>query len=241
MLRHSGYLQRCGAILIFLMSTAIASAEELTLRDEALAHTIEGRQYLKYLVSCALPEKVNVVTTVDQVRFVFPGLMGLAPQWSKQPLSLTEQRRVSACILARTNFYGKPVLVSLRGNESTLPDSVKANRKDRRAFPFYEAGFFGNIFLEQPVAYVCGPTLTHKRKQYLESSFRVCSFPAEPAVTNANGQAVSRCQFIMVGPCYRANFRQAGINYTPDVLKVYLAGPQQLQTSRDKQPVATKK
>ncbi len=101
----------------------------------------------------------------------------------------------------------------------------KANRKDRREFLFYEAGFFGNLFLEKPVAYVCSPALTPKRRQHLESSFRVCSFPSDVSDPKSRTLSMSRCQCMMVGSCNRFNYKQDGINYSPDVLKVYLVGP----------------
>ena len=237
MLRHCDFIQRSGAVFILLFASTLVLASDLVLRDESFAKTAEGRQYLNYLVSCALPEDITVVVEVEQQRYRFPGLMGLAPQWSKQPLTLTEQRRVSSCLFARTNFFGKPVIISLRSDVSTMPDSVKANRRERKEFPFFEAGFFGNIFLEQPQAFVCSPTLTPKRQEHLASLFRVCSFPAQvgdlgyqdPTGKDAKAPALSRCHFIQVGTCDRRHFKQNGVDYTADVLKVYLPGPVKTQ------------
>src|SRR4051812_30803658 len=95
----SGLLRFCALVFLLAASTALPAAE-LMLRDEKLAQTPEGRQQLKYLVSCAVPEGTTVIAIAGNERFAFPGSMGLAPGWTTQPLTDGERRRVSACMLA---------------------------------------------------------------------------------------------------------------------------------------------
>src|SRR4051795_3658836 len=40
-----------------------------------------GREFLKYVVSCALDEDDSVSFRVDGTKYVFPGSLGLAPDW----------------------------------------------------------------------------------------------------------------------------------------------------------------
>jgi hypothetical protein len=222
MSRCTGLLLRYGALLFLLATSAALPAAELMLRDEKLAQTAEGREQLKYLVNCALPADATVVAVADNQRFSFPGGMGLAPGWATKPLTAAEQRRVSACMLARTNRFGVPVQLSIRSDAADAPTSLHADADERREFSFFEAGFFGNLFLEQPEGYVCTGDTPSQRMPHLRSLLRVCSLPMTGTET-ASG--ISRCGFVMVGACKGRPFVQNGTDYSSDVLNVYLPGP----------------
>ncbi len=222
MLRCTGLFLRYVALLFLLATAGAGHAIEFTLRDEKLAQTAEGRQQLKYLVNCALPADASVIAVVDDQRFSFPGGMGLAPEWATQPLTAAQQRRVSACMLARTNRFGVPVQLSIRSEATDAPESLRTDADERRAFPFFEAGFFGNLFLEQPEGYVCTGETQPQRTPHLRSLLRVCSLPMSGAHA-ASG--ISRCGFVMVGACKERPFMQNGADYSSDVLNVYLPGP----------------
>lgn len=220
--RCTGLLLRYGALLFLLAPSAALPAAELMLRDEKLAQTAEGRQQLKYLVNCALPADATVIAVADNQRFSFPGSMGLAPDWATRPLTAAQQRRVSACMLARTNRFGVPVQLSIRSDATDAPESLHTDADERRKFPFFEAGFFGNLFLPQPEGYVCTGDTPPQRTPHLRSLLRVCSLPLSGADA-ASG--ISRCGFVMVGACKERSFVQNGTDYSSDVLNVYLPGP----------------
>lgn len=222
MSRCTGLLLRYGALLFLLAISAAGDAAELMLRDEKLAQTAEGRQQLKYLVNCALPADDTLIAVADNQRFSFPGGMGLAPEWATRPLTAAQQRRVSACMLARTNRFGVPVQISIRSDAADAPESLRTDADERRAFPFFEAGFFGNLFLEKPEGYVCTGETPPQRTPHLRSLLRVCSLPmtGEHAASG-----ISRCGFVMVGACKEHAFVQNGTDYSSDVLNVYLPGP----------------
>ncbi|HEY5800407.1 MAG TPA: hypothetical protein VIT92_09305 [Burkholderiaceae bacterium] len=210
----------CGLLLLIL--SAPAHAADLTLQDETLARTAEGRNLLKYLVSCAMPAGATIVTGEGTQRHTFAGSMGLAPEWAKRALSPAEQRLVSACILARTNRFGVPVMLSMRSQAPGGPSSLQADEQERAEFPFYEAAFFGNLFEAQPTAYVCTGTRDASREIHLRRLLRVCSLVDardEPA------PGLSRCRFRIVGTCGELPYLQNGVDYSAETIHIYLPGP----------------
>jgi len=205
---------------IFFMGgfASVAIAKELPLRNDALAQTEQGRQMLKYLIKCALPETDSVFVTVDGTKYTFGGSVGWVPSWAERAMTDVEKRQMSACMAAHTNFFGKPVQISLRSDDPTAPPGLQTSAAERTAFPFFEAGFFGNYFVANPVSYVCLGDLSAGREQHLESLLRVCSLE-HPTVAG-----FSRCNFKIVGLCKDNPFVQEGVDYSKEVLRVYLPG-----------------
>src|SRR5262249_15774984 len=70
------------------------------------------RQFLTYAYSCAMPEgsTLHIVIDGDDLG-TYQGALGLAPEWGAEGGHCDErcQRWVTACLLARTNFWGVPV------------------------------------------------------------------------------------------------------------------------------------
>lgn len=118
--------------------------------------------------------------------------MALAPGWLDRELTTDEQRWVSACMFARTNYFGKHIEISMRGNHPTAP-SLKITPKEEQSFTLYEGGFFGNIFLEHPVAYTCTGQRTEAEKKDPILQWRVCTQPEK--------LPFSKCHFIITGSC----------------------------------------
>ncbi len=130
----------------------------------------DSREVLEYVVSCALPAGKKVDVTVGGVAYSFPGSLGLAPQW-EQPggtCNASCQEWVSSCVIARLDYLGEYVPISLRGSMSVLA----ATPLETAAYSVAEGAYYGNIFLPTPVMYacvapgqvglsrVCGPTTT---------------------------------------------------------------------------------
>jgi hypothetical protein len=84
------------------------------LADPTLASTAAKRKQLTYLVRCALPADVTVYADIEGERFTFPGSIGLAPRWLTEAMTPSEERWVSACLLAHVNYFGKHVRISIR-------------------------------------------------------------------------------------------------------------------------------
>lgn len=206
--------------IFFLAGFAsVAMAKELPLRNDALAQTENGRQLLKYMVKCALPETDTVFVTVAGTKYTFHGKVGWVPGWIDRAMTDAEKRKMSACMAAHTNFFGKPVQISLRSDDPAAPQTLQTTAAERKEYSLLEAGFFGNYFVENPVSYVCLGELFAEREKYLEGLLRVCS------LAHKNIAGHSRCNFKIVGLCKDKPFVQEGVDYTKEVLQVYLPDP----------------
>jgi hypothetical protein len=168
------------------------------LADPDLASTAVKRHHLTYLVRCALPAEVTLYTDQGTERFTFQGSMGLAPRWLEAALTPREERWVSACLLAHVNYFGKHVLVSMRATPPPVP-ALESSDAEQQTFTIFEGGFFGNLFLPEPVAYTCRGARppAHARDPILQD--RVCT--QETGATTAQGRPVTVCQFLVTGRC----------------------------------------
>ncbi|WP_284619346.1 hypothetical protein [Aquabacterium humicola] len=193
-----------------------------TLRDTPLTQSADGRQTLKYLVSCALPAGARVRHANGGDAVVLQGDLGLAPAWLDRGLDAAEELAVSACIFARTNHFARTVRISLRSDRPSAPAGLRADAPEQAAFDRFEAAFFGNLFAAQPRAYVCGPTLDvgqrNARERWLASHSRVCSL----VIGQHAGRDITACGFIHVGECVAPNLTQEGIDHASSAIGVFL-------------------
>jgi hypothetical protein len=129
------------------------------LTHNALTHNAlsdpDAREVLSFIVSCALPADQTVEVTVDGVDYSYQGQLGLAPEWGEPDGSCDGscQQWVSACLLARTDFLGKEVLISVRGENEGL-DACPA---ERATYTQREATYYGNVFATPQRLYACLP------------------------------------------------------------------------------------
>ncbi|WP_413935013.1 hypothetical protein [Nitrospira sp. BLG_1] len=172
--------------------------QEVELADPMLAATETARHQLKYLVNCALPDSVVLFSVQGHERFTFPGHLGLAPEWLKAPLTPLQERWVSACMLALTNYAGKHVQVSMHAKSGATPFLAQTN-EETRAYSLAEGGFFGNLFSPHPVGYVCSGARTKVEAQDPVFHDRLCT-KASGEITS-DGKPLTVCQFILTGPC----------------------------------------
>ncbi len=105
---------------------------------EALAAQDGGLELLTYMVSCALPEGESLAVAGQTLS----GSIGLAPQWLDAGLDATSRRWLTACLLARVNYFGVSVHLSIRGNNAALATSAE----ESAAYTLYEGAFFGDLF-----------------------------------------------------------------------------------------------
>ena len=113
---------------------------QVELADAALASTAAKRAQLTYLVRCALPEDIALYAQQGTERFTFRGSMGLAPRWQYEAMTPSEERWVSACLLAHVNYFGKHVLVSMRATTPPVP-VLEASDEEQQTFSIFEGGF----------------------------------------------------------------------------------------------------
>ena len=196
----------------------------LQLTADAPMAAADARVLTEYLINCALPEGVEVQAEHNGQDHRFAGAMGLAPSWIDKGLTLEEQRWVSACILARTNRFGKKIKLSLRAEESAFP-ALQASAQERALYSLFEGGFFGNIFAESPTAYVCGGKLTTRQAMDRIFNDRVCAEPS--GETLISGARLTRCGFIYTGPCNDPSSLAPDSTAYREVIYTYLqpAGP----------------
>lgn len=109
-----------------------------------------AREFMDYLVSCALEDGDSVSWSGGGLSETWEGALGLCPEWGWSAPGQECQELVSACLLARTNAYGQSVEISLRGqyiDNTPLP----LEPTETVDYPWQEGGFFGNVFCEDCV------------------------------------------------------------------------------------------
>jgi hypothetical protein len=188
------------------------------LTPTGLELTSQGREKLTYLISCALNEDIELYTEVDGKVYTFLGSMGLAPRWLEKPLTPSEERWVSACMLARTNFWGVKVIISMRASPPptmTLTPTVEETRN----FSLYEGDFYGNIFQPFPVAYTCVGQRTCKEDQDPILNLRICT--RSLGIRHPSGYEVTPCGFLLTGQCQQSSHTVQGQTYN-EVISIYL-------------------
>jgi hypothetical protein len=84
---------------------------------------VDAQHFMEYLVGCALDEG-QTVTWMDPLTETvrqWEGRIGLCSEWADAPPSEACRRRVSACIVARSNALGRRVELSVRGEDWAVP------------------------------------------------------------------------------------------------------------------------
>jgi hypothetical protein len=215
------------ALSCLLGLPSITWAESGRSRDEVVAQLSVppsflsplGRQFLRYAVSCALSagQAARVPSTsTSEAEEVLEGAMGLAPEWASRGLLPREERLISACLLARTNFFGVPVQLSLRRSDALPGSPLDADLEERNRYSRLEARFFGNLFAPGQPAYFCRGDDLSDRSRWLRSLRRVC------AVAGDAFTGLSACGFVDVGVCASSSLRQGGVDYADSAIDVFL-------------------
>src|SRR5207244_12823396 len=118
---------------------AAVTPRQIALADPELASTVTKREQLTYLVRCALPEDIELYAQQGTERFTFQGRMGLAPRWLYEAMTPSEERWVSACLLAHVNYFGQHVLVSMRATPPLVP-AVEHSYDAQQTFSIFGVG-----------------------------------------------------------------------------------------------------
>jgi hypothetical protein len=112
--------------------------------EQDLALDPYAREFMEYLVSCALPADDDLTWGIQK----WDGSLGLCPSWKNSAPDEDCQELVSACLLARTNAYGTSVPVSLRGMHTDGITPMPMGPSEDVDFPWQEGAFFGNAFCQ---------------------------------------------------------------------------------------------
>jgi uncharacterized protein YjbI with pentapeptide repeats len=106
----------------------------------ALVGTEEGRSLLRYTATCALTPEQALTFSVDGAAYRYEGNFGVTPEWLDRMLTETEERWLSACLIAHVNGLGENVLISMRAE-----GIVGADEAERASHPVHEGAFFGSF------------------------------------------------------------------------------------------------
>jgi hypothetical protein len=168
------------------------AANGLTLHDlgntpaalSALDSDPSARLFFSYIVGCALPAGRDIVfpRLAGQADYTFAGSIGLSPYWGQDGSSCdtTCQERVSACVIARVNYLGQHVPLSLRGS------GLAAFEAEVTAYPNREATYYGNVLTSPAMLHGCRTT---------GDDWTLIGRPC------GNGAEVSGCVIDVVDPC----------------------------------------
>jgi len=197
-MRHP--LSKAVIAAMFCLTPHWASAlagDVFTLRSSALAESNIDRSVLEYLVGCSLKRDQIAILETENETLRMQGSLGLAPEWQKRALNRREQELVTGCILARTNAFGVPVQISIRGRSATDRKRIKTSLAERESHTLYEATYFGNLFAANPVAFACRGEAPPEQLVRLK---RICSLPSSVFKTSTDSN-VSLCGMVVVGQC----------------------------------------
>jgi len=165
------------------LSANALSANALT--SEAL-HDPLAREFLKYVVSCALPANKSVTIKVDGQSYTYPGSLGMEPQWGERGGSCDEscQRWVTGCVLARVDHLGVKRMISLRG----MNGGLRTTHEEAEAYSVREATYYGNVFAKDKPLFAClSPGQTGDQ--------RVCGDSLDDCPMDVVGSCASACVF----------------------------------------------
>jgi hypothetical protein len=169
-----------------LASNALAAASVASgTTGASLINTADGREVLTYIVSCALSAGQSItLKDTTNASYTFTGSLGLGSAWLTRALTVAEQRWVSACVYARTNYFGVSVQLSLRGNTPLLATTAA----ERTTYGGLDGGFYGNLFeAGGPTEYACDG--------WYNTTNRICANQSGTSSTTA-------CGFTYTGSCY---------------------------------------
>ncbi|XXT15056.1 hypothetical protein WME94_32890 [Sorangium sp. So ce429] len=170
-----------------------------------------SRDLMRYLVSCALrPDQTFSFSWTDSggvVRSeVYRGDLGMAHWWATGGIANDTyvQRQITACIAARTNWYGTHVTISLRNAESSMASS----ETERQTYRVREGAFWGNLFASTPYVRACYSPDGVARARQLQRDCAAGHLSVHP-VTGAT--TVQQCGPIaIVGSCDAVCNREDG-------------------------------
>jgi hypothetical protein len=170
--------------------------------------TADGREVYSYIISCALPEREEIDATISGAPDTappdtlytcangscsFPGYLGLAEYWIDHRLDVKGQRWVTACLLARVNYFGVKVIISLRG----VAPQLLVGRHEAERYSLEEGAFYGNIFSDpdKPLDWNACRGKDTAAGETGDLKLRVCTEP------DPNDPAHTRCGFNYAGDC----------------------------------------
>jgi len=169
-------------------------------------------ELLQYFVGCALEEGDAWNVTYNGTFHTFLGSLGLAPTMMTNPPTYQQALWLSSCLMARVNYFGRHVIISLRG------DRFNTTEEEESEYTVFEGAFFGDVFANPQKKYACqGVQESVALQESPDRKWRVCT------------DASVDCEFVVVGMCSDVCLSNEGpciANGTEwdDVIASYLRG-----------------
>jgi hypothetical protein len=169
---------------------------------------ITADMVMRYLVRCAVPAGQSRSFTDPQsgVSYTWAGNLGLAPGWaSGAAANLTEQKLITACLLAHVNQSGLNLPISVLGRDA-LGNVIPYSRQELMTYSIHEACFFGNLFTQQGV-FLGTDRYSQSRGALLT---RACTVEGSESAASCSpiqfaGSCLRHCQVDLEGgPFYRS-------------------------------------
>ncbi|WP_234022651.1 hypothetical protein [Sorangium cellulosum] len=156
---------------------------------------------MKYVVGCALkPNQSFSFSWTDSGGVVrtetYAGHLGMADWWAYGPLAdAFYQRWISACLAARTNWYGVSVNLSMRGSQPSL--DLASN--EGSTYTKREGAFWGNLFSSTPHLRACYDSRFADHARSLKRDCAAGHLAADPATGATVAQACG--PIALMGSC----------------------------------------
>ncbi len=199
-----------------LGTLAQGSLKSAGTRVPTLFATANGRDQFMYLVSCSLSSSASVSIAANGTTYKYFGALGMAPQWSYTALGTSSYKQVSACMLARTNYAGVSVQISMRSPK------IPTSQTEKQNFTVVEGSFWGDVFTPGGVARACASPAKL-------SGANISTLPLRECTKSLDG-VTTKCGFSYAGPCANVcvNDVTASMGYSKcegdlDSIAVYVA------------------
>lgn len=171
---------------LLLRRLAQGSLRTAATRVPTLFDTRAGRDQFSYLYTCAEKSKAKLtVVARNGTTYTYQGVMGIATEWTTGALPSTKYRLMTACMLARTNYFGIVVPISLRN------DKISTTSDEQTEFTVVEGAFWGDAFT-------------------VGASFRACASPAKIAGSTISTLPERECTTPLDGVTTKCGFSYAG-------------------------------
>jgi hypothetical protein len=173
-----------------------------------------AREVLTYIVSCALPADAHIELEIEGDTYDFDGQLGLAPEWGEDGGSCDADCKewVSACVVARLDYTGESVMISVRGDHDALTPSPK----ELKQYKHREATYYGNIFSPSQKIFACLPSGQ-------TSIPRVCGPSFDDCIVEVQGNCEDLCGDASWDGSY-PDCREQGKSKTYGSITVFLKG-----------------
>lgn len=170
-----------------LQTLAQGSLRTAATRVPTLFATAAGRDQFSYLYTCA--EKSNAKLTVvapSGTAYTYNGSLGLATEWTSGALPQKKYGLMTACMLARTNYFGEVVSISMRN------DKISTRSDEQEAFTVPEGAFWGDLFTGTAMRACTSATKL--------SGAPISTLPQRECTVSTDG-ATTKCGFGYAGEC----------------------------------------